>query len=149
MTVVGGLAMAVASGAARGGDRVVVLGLIHSAVMTAGALVLMSGLRARIGEAVPVAATLGRALLVAAATGAAAAGGARLAPAGSGRTGAAMSLLLGGAAGAAAAVAGYRVLAADEIRDLLSELRAAAPSPEEAAAPSTLVSSGRTEDEWT
>jgi hypothetical protein len=60
-----------------------------------------------------------------------------------------MSLLLGGAAGAAAAVAGYRMLAANEIRDLLSELRAAAPFAEEAAVPSTLVSSGRTEGEST
>ena len=151
MTVVGGGVMVVASGAATGGNRVVVLGLVHSGVMTAGALVLMSGLRSRIGQAVPVAATVGRALLVAAATGAAAVGGARLAPAGSGRAGAAMSLVLGGGAGAAAAVAGYRVVAAGEIRDLLGELRAPRPGEdgEDAAVPASLGSAGGPEGEWT
>jgi len=148
MTVVGGLAMAAASGAARGNNRVVAIGLVHSAVVTVGAVVLMSRLRKRIGEAIPVAATVGRALLVAAATGAAAAGAARLAPAGSGRAGAAMSLLLGGGAGLAAAVAGYRVLAATEIRVLVAELRAPAGPDGQPSLPPALSTSGRPDGEW-
>ena len=148
MTVVGGLAMAAASGAARGNNRVVAIGLVHSAVVTVGAVVLMSRLRKRIGEAIPVAATVGRALLVAAGTGAAAAGAARLAPAGSGRAGAAMSLLLGGGAGLAAAVAGYRVLAATEIRVLVAELRAPAGPDGQPSLPPALSTSGRPDGEW-
>ncbi|HMC42148.1 MAG TPA: lipid II flippase MurJ, partial [Acidimicrobiales bacterium] len=84
MAGAGALAMAAASGAARGGDRVVVLGVVHSAVVTTGAWLLLSGLRRRIGDAVPVAATIGRGLVVATATGAMAAAGARVAPAGGG-----------------------------------------------------------------
>jgi len=47
-------------------------------------------------------------------------------------------------------VAGYRVVAAGEIRDLLGELRATAPGEdgEDAAVPASLGSAGRPEGEW-
>jgi len=126
MTAIGGLAMAVAAAAARGGDRVVVLGLVHSAVVTVGAVLLLAGLRRGIRQAIPVARTTGRALLVAAFTGAMAAGAVRVAPMGQGRVAALTSLLLGGTAAAVAVVAGYRVLAMEEVRALFAELRSPA-----------------------
>jgi putative peptidoglycan lipid II flippase len=149
MAVAGALAMAATSGAARGGNRVVVLGLVHSAVVTAGAVALLAGLRRRIGQAVPLAGIAGRALLVAAATGVTAAGGARLAPAGGGRASAAMALFLGGTAGVAAAIAGYRVLAAAEVRELVAEVRAPeGEGGEPPAPPAPLAAAGVPDGEW-
>jgi len=149
MAGAGALAMAAASGAARGGDRVVVLGVVHSAVVTTGAWLLLSGLRRRIGDAVPVAATIGRGLVVATATGVMAAAGARVAPAGGGRATAAVSLLLGGMAAAGAAVVGYRLVAATEVRALIADLRTPAGEDDATrAAASSVAAAGGPEGEW-
>lgn len=108
----GGVAlMLAASAATTGRDRVVALGLAHSAAMTAGAAVLVVLLRRRLGSRVPVGRTVVRAALSAAAVGAAATAGAAVFDVG-GRTGALVDLAAGGPLGLAAGGAALWALAA-------------------------------------
>ena len=78
-----------------------------------------------------------------------AAAGARVAPAGGGRATAAVSLLLGGMAAAGAAVVGYRLVAATEVRALIADLRTPAGEDDATrAAASSVAAAGGPEGEW-
>jgi putative peptidoglycan lipid II flippase len=116
---VGGSALMVAGfAAATGDDRVVVLGLAHSAAMVVGAVVLLALVRRRVGRPVPVAAGVVRALLAGLVAAAVAAGGAAAVErvvAGEGRVAAALTLAVAGAAGAAAYLLAQRLLRAPEL----------------------------------
>lgn len=99
MAGAGGVLMVVASSLASGATRVVVLGLVHSLVVTAGAAGLFHLLRRRIARPLPIAATVLRSLVIAVAAGGAAYAGVRLAG-GAGRADAAIDLAVAGAAAA-------------------------------------------------
>ncbi|MEO7836089.1 MAG: lipid II flippase MurJ [Acidimicrobiales bacterium] len=94
---VGALLMVAASALVSGSDQVVVLGLVHSLVVTAGAAGLFALLRRRLGRPLHVGATLARAVALAAAAGVVALVGVRLFDIG-GRLGAAVDLAVAGPA---------------------------------------------------
>jgi len=114
ITVVATVAMAVGFAATSGDDRVVALGVAHSAAMLAGAGVLLALVRRRVGERWPVGAALARAGAGAVVTGLVAAAVAAAVP-GDGRVGDAVALVAGGAAGVAAYVAVQWALRAPEL----------------------------------
>lgn len=101
----GGVLMIATSLAASGSDRVVVLGLVHSVVVTAGAAVLCVLFGHRLGRRLGHLSGVLRPLAVAVAAGAVAGVGVRLVDA-DGRAGAAVDLALGGGAGTFIAGAG-------------------------------------------
>lgn len=115
----GGLLMVASSVTASGSNRVVVLGLVHSLVVTAGAGVLCLLLGRRLGRTLGDLSAVLTPLAIAGAAGAVAAAGVRLVDAG-GRGGAAADLAVGG--GAAAVTAGAAVM-------WLMRAQRAAPAP--------------------
>ncbi|HET7487105.1 MAG TPA: lipid II flippase MurJ [Acidimicrobiales bacterium] len=115
----GTLLMVAGSRAASGSDRVVALGLAHSAAMTVGAVALLVLLRRSVGTPVRVGAAAGRAAAAGLAAAAAAAAGAGLAH-GTGRAAALLDLGAGGVLGVAAAGAVLWALRAPEVAALLA-----------------------------
>jgi putative peptidoglycan lipid II flippase len=113
ITVAGSALMLVGFTATSGDDRVVALGLAHSAAMLAGAGFLLVLLRRRLEERWPLGAALARATAGAVAAGLVAAAVVAAVP-GSGRLSDAMALLGGGAAGVATYVAVQWALRAPE-----------------------------------
>ena len=113
VTVAGSALMLAGFAAASGDDRVVALGVAHSAAMLGGAAVLLALLR-RQTATWPFAAALVRAVVGAAAAGLAAAVVVGAVP-GGGRLGDALALTLGGAAGIAVYVAVLWALRAPEL----------------------------------
>jgi putative peptidoglycan lipid II flippase len=112
----GALLMVVLYSLAAGTQRVVVLGLAHSAAMVGGAVVLGVLVRRRVGEPWPLSATLGRSLVGALAAGLAARVVSDLVP-GTGRAGAVLSLAAGGLAGVAAYLVTAWALRAPELAE--------------------------------
>ena len=110
--------------AVTGGDRVVVLGVAHSAAMVVAALALFIVVQARLGRPVPVGAALARAALCAAGAGLVARAVADAVGPG-GRLSAAVTVTVGVAAAAAVYVAGQWLLRAPELR----RLRSPGPTP--------------------
>jgi putative peptidoglycan lipid II flippase len=115
VTAAGAALMLVWSSAASGGQRVVVLGLAHSLVTTAGAAGLWVLVRRRLGEPLPAGRALARSLACAAAGGVVARLVADRLPAG-GRPGAALVVAVGATLAVAAYVAGEWALGEPELR---------------------------------
>lgn len=100
----GAVVMVAASALASGSGRVVVLGLVHSLAVTAGAAGLFHLLRRRVGHPLPVGAALVRSVVAAGAAAVVGVAGVGLVDAG-GRTGAAIDLAVAGPASVATAAA--------------------------------------------
>ncbi len=122
----GSALMAGLSAGTSGSGRMVAIGVAHSVVMVAGALVLGGLLRRRVGEAWPVGAAMARSAAGAVAAGLAAWAVAGLLPS-AGRSGAALAVGFGGVAGVGAYVLVEWVLRAPEL-----SLRRPRPVPEPA-----------------
>jgi len=114
IAVAGSALMVVGFVAASGEDRVVALGLAHSAAMLGGAGLLLALQRRRAGERSPVAGALARAVAGAVPAGLAAAAVAGAVP-GAGRVGAVVALVGGGAAGVGTYLVVQRALRAPEL----------------------------------
>jgi hypothetical protein len=126
----GALLMVAGARATDGGDRVVALGLAHSAAMTGGAVALTLLLRRRLHLHLPVAATLVRSTVTALGAGAVGAMVAGALDTG-GRAGAAVAVVVGAFVVAALSLVGQWLLRAPELRHALRGLRpAAAPGAE-------------------
>jgi putative peptidoglycan lipid II flippase len=110
----GALLMVALYSAAAGTQRVVALGLAHSAAMVGGAVVLGALVRRRVGAAWPLSATLGRSLAGALMAGVVARVVSGLVP-GTGRAGALLSLAAGGVAGVGAYLLASWALRAPEL----------------------------------
>ncbi|MEY2569383.1 MAG: putative peptidoglycan lipid flippase [Actinomycetota bacterium] len=127
VALVGAVLMVVGSRAADGSDRVVALGLAHSAAMTGGAFVLSVLLERRHRLHLHVGATLVRSLVTAAAAcgaGALAAGAVDT----GGRAGAAAALAVGLLVVSAVSIGGQFALRAPELHAPLRALRSGTPS---------------------
>jgi putative peptidoglycan lipid II flippase len=112
---VGGSALMVAGFVATSGNgRVIVLGVAHSVAMVVGAVALLVLVRRRVGQPVPLAAGVARAVLSAAVAAAAALAVSR-ALSWDGRAGAAVTLVVAGGAGGAAYLVAQRLLRAPEL----------------------------------
>ena len=135
VAVAGAVLMVVAAAATSGGDRVVALGLAHSAAMTAGAVVLLVLLRRSLrsavpvlavgtdtGVSIPVARTVATAALASLAVAAAASAGAALFDLG-GRAGALVDLAVGGPLGLLAGTAALWALGEPELARLAARSR--------------------------
>ena len=135
VAVAGAVLMVVAAAATSGGDRVVALGLAHSAAMTAGAAVLLVLLRRSLrsavpvlaagsetGVSIPVAGTVVRAALAGLAVAAAASAGDALFDLG-GRPGALVDLAVGGPLGLLAGTAALWALREPELARLAARSR--------------------------
>lgn len=109
----GAAAMVAGSSLASGADRVVALGLAHSAAMTGGAVVLFTLLRRRLPATVPVAGTVARSAAAAVVVAAVAVAGASL-PGGAGRAGALADLVVAGPLAVAAGAGALWALRAPE-----------------------------------
>ena len=119
---VGAALMVMGAAASEGGDRVVALGLAHSAAMTGAALVLTLMLERRYDLDLPLGATLARSVLTSAAAGGAGAFAAGVVDSG-GRGGAAAALATGLAVVAVVSIGLQWALRAPELREAVADLR--------------------------
>ena len=122
--VAGAGLMVAGAAASDGGDRVVALGLAHSAAMTGAALALSLMLERRYNLQLPVGATLARSVATSAIAGAAGALAAGAVDSG-GRAGAAAALGTGLAVVAVVSIALQWLLRAPELREAVADLRGA------------------------
>jgi putative peptidoglycan lipid II flippase len=113
----GSVLMVVLFAVSSGTNRVVVLGLAHSAAMVGGAVALGVLLRRRVAAPWPVAATVGRSVAGAVAAGLAAHVVVSLLPS-AGRAGAALAVVVGATAGAGAYLLAAWALRAPELGDV-------------------------------
>lgn len=123
---VGAVLMVAGAVASDGGDRVVALGLAHSAAMTGAALALTLMLERRYHLQLPVGATLARSVLTSAIAGGAGAVAAGAVDSG-GRGGAAAALATGLAVVVAVSIGLQWLLRAPELREAVAGLRGARP----------------------
>jgi putative peptidoglycan lipid II flippase len=125
VTVVGSVLMVAGSAATEGSDRVVILGLAHSAAMTLGAVALFVTLRRHCGVALPIGRTLVRSAATAVVAGVVSAMVVDVVDSG-GRGGAAAALGAGVATAAVVVLVGQWMLGAPELRDVMRDMRGTA-----------------------